>query len=42
MGYFEGDWWPVSPKLFFDQMAAPVPEIMATTFIEILIINNNK
>jgi hypothetical protein len=24
----QGRWWPVGPKLVFDQMAAPVPEIM--------------
>jgi hypothetical protein len=23
-------WWPVGPKLVFDQMAAPVPEIKDT------------
>jgi hypothetical protein len=27
-----GCWWPVGPKLVFDQMAAPVPEIMAVSF----------
>jgi hypothetical protein len=27
-GLFGGWWWPVGPKLVFDQMAAPVPEIM--------------
>jgi hypothetical protein len=26
--YFEGDGGAVGPKLLFDQMAAPVPEIM--------------
>jgi hypothetical protein len=25
---FQVLWWPVGPKLVFDQMAAPVPEIM--------------
>jgi hypothetical protein len=27
-GLLRGRWWPVGPKLVFDQMAAPVPEIM--------------
>jgi hypothetical protein len=27
-GLIRGWWWPVSPKLLFDQMAAPIPEIM--------------
>jgi hypothetical protein len=27
-GLFRGQWWPVSPKLEFDQMEAAVPEIM--------------
>jgi hypothetical protein len=27
-GLHRGWWWPVGPKLVFDQMAAPVPEIM--------------
>jgi hypothetical protein len=26
--YYESDWWPVEPKLVFDQMAAPVPGVM--------------
>jgi hypothetical protein len=25
---FQGQWWRVRPKLVFNQMAAPVPEIM--------------
>jgi hypothetical protein len=29
--YFRGWWWAVGPKLVFDQMATPVPEIMDTT-----------
>jgi hypothetical protein len=28
MGLLRGRWWPVVPMLVFDQMAAPVPEIM--------------
>jgi hypothetical protein len=28
MGLLRVWWWPVGPKLIFDQMAAPVPEIM--------------
>jgi hypothetical protein len=28
MGLFHGWWWSVSPKLFFDVMAAPIPNIM--------------
>jgi hypothetical protein len=28
-GILQGSWWPVSPKLVFDQTAAPVPEIIA-------------
>jgi hypothetical protein len=24
----KGRWWPVGPKLIFNEMAAPVPEIM--------------
>jgi hypothetical protein len=27
-GLLQGWWWPVGPKLVYDQMAAPVPEIM--------------
>jgi hypothetical protein len=27
----QGWWWPVHPKLVFDQMAVPVLEIMDTT-----------
>jgi hypothetical protein len=27
-GLLRGWWWPVGPKLVFDQMAAPVPEII--------------
>jgi hypothetical protein len=27
-GLFQGWWWPVGPKLVFDQMAAVVPKIM--------------
>jgi hypothetical protein len=27
-GLRQGRWWPVGPKLDFDKMAAPVPEIM--------------
>jgi hypothetical protein len=27
-GLLRGLWWPVGPKLIFDQMAAQVPEIM--------------
>jgi hypothetical protein len=31
-GLLQGCWWPVCPKLIFDQMAKPVPEIMDTPF----------
>jgi hypothetical protein len=27
-GVLQGSWWPVDPKLVFDQIASPVPEIM--------------
>jgi hypothetical protein len=30
MGLLQGWWWPKVPRLVFDQMAAPVPEIMDT------------
>jgi hypothetical protein len=35
--YFEGD-WPVVPKLVFDQMAAPVPEIMDASLCNVTIL----
>jgi hypothetical protein len=31
-GLLRGGWWPVSPKLVFDQMAALVPENMDGSF----------
>jgi hypothetical protein len=32
-GLLQGCWWPVGPKLVFDQTAALVPEIMDTPCI---------
>jgi hypothetical protein len=35
-GLLRGWWWPVGPKLVFDQMAAPVPEIMDVISVIVL------
>jgi hypothetical protein len=32
MGLLWGWWWPVDPKLVFDQMTAPAPEIMDQSY----------
>jgi hypothetical protein len=35
-GLLRGGWWPVGTKLVFDQMAAPLPEMMDYVYRTIL------
>jgi hypothetical protein len=35
-GLLRGRWWPVGPKLVFDQMAAAFPEIIDDSFVCVL------
>jgi hypothetical protein len=43
-GLLQGWWWPIGPKLVFDKMAVPVPEIMDSSlyFVFILVIWRHK